>query len=203
MKGLLRISIVRTTYLSARHRGWIIVFRGTRLQLDRGSHIRMTKGSRLFLGRSHFIGTPCSVNIGRSGCLSIQGDVTIFRGARLIIGQDAQLEIGDQSYINYDSAVTCFKHITIGSNCAISWSTNILDGNAHELVVDGIPRPRAQAVHIGNDVWVGSRAMILAANIGDGAVVGAGSVVTSDVPSNVVVAGNPARIARENISWRI
>ena len=48
---------------------------------------------------------------------------------------------------------------------------------------------------IGNDVWIGSRAILLGAiKIGDGAVVGAGSVVTKDVPPYAIVVGNPARI---------
>jgi hypothetical protein len=78
------------------------------MQLDRRAQVRMAKGSRLFLGRSNFVGTPSSLSIGRGGCLTIHGDVTIFSGTRLIIDKGAELEIGDQSYINYDSAVTCF-----------------------------------------------------------------------------------------------
>ena len=203
MKAALRISVFRTLYLSARCGGRVIVFRGTRLQLDRGSRIHVPRGSRLILGRSHFVGTPCSLNIRRNACLTVHGDVTIFRGTRMVIDEGAHLEIGHQSYINYDSAVTCFEHITIGSNCAISWNTNIFDGNAHELIVAGVPRPRTRPVHIGNNVWIGTGAIVLAATIGDGAVVAAGSVVTSDVPGEVAVAGNPARIAKQDISWRM
>ena len=48
---------------------------------------------------------------------------------------------------------------------------------------------------IGNDVWIGTRVMLLGAiTIGDGAIIGAGSVVTKDVPPYAVVAGNPARV---------
>ena len=48
---------------------------------------------------------------------------------------------------------------------------------------------------IGNDVWIGARVIILpGVRIGDGAVIGAGSVVTNDVPSLGVVAGNPAKL---------
>ena len=55
--------------------------------------------------------------------------------------------------------------------------------------------PRTKLV-IGNDVWIGHNAIILpsVSNIGDGAVIGAGSVVTKDVPPFAVVAGNPAKI---------
>jgi maltose O-acetyltransferase len=53
-------------------------------------------------------------------------------------------------------------------------------------------------------VWIGTGAIILpGVTIGDGAVVGAGSVVTSDVKSGTVVAGNPARVIAEDVSWRL
>ena len=55
-------------------------------------------------------------------------------------------------------------------------------------------------VSIGSDVWVGGGAMILpGVTIGDKTVIGAGSVVTKDIPSGVVAAGNPCRIIREII----
>jgi acetyltransferase-like isoleucine patch superfamily enzyme len=88
----------------------------------------------------------------RSGYLAVNGDVTIFRGTRILLGENACLEIGNGTYINFDSAITCFKQITIGANCAISWNTNIVDGNGHELVVDGAPRPLTPPVHIGDNV---------------------------------------------------
>jgi acetyltransferase-like isoleucine patch superfamily enzyme len=53
-------------------------------------------------------------------------------------------------------------------------------------------------------VWIGAGAIILPGVIvGDDAVVAAGSVVTADVPSKTVVAGNPARVIREKVTWRL
>ena len=51
---------------------------------------------------------------------------------------------------------------------------------------------------IGSDVWIGAHAIILGVRIGDGAIVGPGSVVTKDVPPRCVVVGNPARILRHD-----
>jgi acetyltransferase-like isoleucine patch superfamily enzyme len=121
----------------------------------------------------------------------------------VFVHDGGHLEIGTRSFINDCSTVTCFEHIKIGSGCAISWNANILDTNAHELTVEGIPRPRSQGVTIGDHVWIGTGATVLAGvTIGDGAVVAAGSVVTSEVPSKALVAGNPARVIREDASWR-
>ena len=81
---------------------------------------------------------------------------------------------------------------------------NIIDGNGHELIIGGKPRPRTRPLTIGDHVWIGTGAMVLGGvTIGDGAVVAAGSVVTKDVPGKVIVAGNPARVVREDVSWHL
>jgi acetyltransferase-like isoleucine patch superfamily enzyme len=201
----LRISVFWTLYLSVRYGSRIVVLRGTSIQLKRGARICVARGSRLVLGRNRALGAgrPTSLTLSRNARLVIHGDVSIFRSARIVIGEDAELEIGHQSYINFESTVVCWKHIKIGSDCAISWNVNILDGNAHELVVGGVPRPRTRAVRIGDHVWIGTGAIVVGATIGDGSVVAAGSVVTSEVPAKVVVGGNPARILREDVSWQL
>jgi tetrahydrodipicolinate N-acetyltransferase len=197
------VSIVRTLFLTARHRGWCVVSRGTRLKVGPGSRIHIPSGSFLFMGFAHFTPMPCSVHLGQGARLSVEGTVQIHRGTRVFVHDGGHLEIGTRSYINDCSTVTCFEHIKIGSGCSISWNTNILDTNAHELAVQGIPRPRSQRITIGHHVWIGTGATVLpGVTIGDGAVVAAGSVVTSEVPSGALVAGNPARIIREDASWR-
>ncbi|HEY2262159.1 MAG TPA: acyltransferase [Streptosporangiaceae bacterium] len=179
--------------------------RGTRFRLDRGATISVARGSRLILGIStRHAGTPCTLRMRSGARLTVHGNAEIFRGTTVLIGDNAHLELGGKSYINFNSTVTCFEHISVGSGCAISWNTNMFDGNAHELVVDGTPRPRTQPVVIGNEVWIGAGATIMSGvTIGDGAVVAASSVVTADVPSATVAAGNPARVVRTGVTWRM
>jgi acetyltransferase-like isoleucine patch superfamily enzyme len=119
--------------------------------------------------------------------------VSLFAGSRIEIAEGATLTIGKGTYINRRSVVVCEERIDIGANCKISWDVTILDTDQHEL-----PGARRTApVVIGDDVWIGCRAIVLkGVTIGDGAVIGAGSVVTQDVPANTVVAGQPARVLR-------
>jgi len=206
VKAAYRVSVIRTLCLSMRFRSRVIVMRGTRLRLARGAKISVARGSRLILGlnTTHAAGPPCSLRLRPNARLTVHGNAEIFRGTSVLVSDNAHLEMGRKSYINFDSTVVCFDHITIGSDCAISWNTNMLDGNTHELVVDETPRPRTQPVVIGDKVWIGTGATILSGvTIGDGAVVAAGSVVTADVPSRAVVAGNPARVVREKVTWRM
>jgi acetyltransferase-like isoleucine patch superfamily enzyme len=201
---VLRISLLRSLYLSARFRGRIILLRGTRVRLDRGARIRVAPGCRLVLGRQA-AGAPTSLHLMRNARLSVygQGRVTISRSARILILDDAHLEIGGETTIHFNAAITCMKHIVIEPFVAISWNTNILDGNLHELVVDDIPRPRFSLVSLGSYAWICTGATVVGARIGAGAIVGAGSVVTSDVPDKVLVAGNPARVIWKDVSWRV
>lgn len=202
LSAVFRISIMRSLYRSARGGGQCVIFRGSRLQLGKGAQITVARGSRLLIGTRHVGPSPVSLWIRSNASLIVHGSAELVRGTRVLIDDGARLEIGDGSYINYDSTVTCLEHIKIGSRCAISWNVNILDGNAHELVVGGVSRPVTEPVVIGDDVWVGTGVTILSGvTIGDGAVIAAGSVVTSDVPPKTIAAGNPARVIREDVSW--
>jgi acetyltransferase-like isoleucine patch superfamily enzyme len=202
VRVLLHVSVLRTLYWSIRCRGWCVLSRGTRLKVGAGSRLNIPKGAFLFLGFAHFTPAPCSIHVGKRALLSVQGTVQILRGVRVFVNDGAHLEIGTRSYINDCSTVTCFEHIKIGSGCSISWNTNIMDTNIHELVVAGRPRPRSAPVSIADRVWIGSGATILAGTtIGEQAVVAAASVVTAEVPAGVVVAGNPARVIAEDVTW--
>ena len=83
--------------------------------------------------------------------------------------------------------------ISVGDNVSISSSVTIL---AHDASTNKVgARTKIGRVTIGNNVFIGARSLILCnTRIGDNVIIGAASVVTRDIPSNSVVAGNPARI---------
>lgn len=124
--------------------------------------------------------------------------------------------IGDYSYIGRHSRII---YADIGKFCSIAGDTRIGMGrhtleklstspifteasNAtrHSWVSTSIVNPFKRVV-VGNDVWIGERAMILGGRcIGNGAVIGAGAVVTKDVPAYSIVAGVPAKVIRYRFS---
>lgn len=106
--------------------------------------------------------------------------------------------IGEDFFANFNLTILDEARVRIGDHCFIGPNVSILTA-CHPL--DPEQRNRtvewAEPVVIGNNVWIGADVTVLpGVTIGDNTVVGAGSVVTRDVPADVVVAGNPARIIR-------
>jgi acetyltransferase-like isoleucine patch superfamily enzyme len=198
----LQISLVKTLYLSARFRGQIVVMRGTRVCLQRGARIELAPGARLYLGRNHYGGGPLVLRIDRCGRLSIGGVVQISQGSRIVVAENAHLEIENEVFLNYNAAITCWDHISIGHDSMLSWDVNVIDGNFHEISLPGKVLPRTRPLRIGSRVLIGVGAIVAGASIGDGSVVGAGSVVRSDLPPGVIASGNPASVTAKDISWR-
>jgi acetyltransferase-like isoleucine patch superfamily enzyme len=107
------------------------------------------------------------------------------------------LEIGDRTVLNYGVDICATKLVKIGMDCLIGTHVIILDSDFHE-VADHARLPEPRPVTIGDRVWIGNRATILpGVTIGDEAVVGAGSVVMSDVPARSLAMGNPARVIKK------
>lgn len=108
-------------------------------------------------------------------------------------------ELGDHSDIGFKAQI--HGKVIIGNNVMMGpevsiWTRNhVMDRVDIPMIEQGASQEKP--VTIGNDVWICSRAIILpGVNVGNGSVIGAGAVVTKDVPDYAVVAGNPARIIR-------
>jgi maltose O-acetyltransferase len=108
------------------------------------------------------------------------------------------LYIGDKVFFNFNCVVLDVMPVRIGSrtlfgpNVQIYTATHPMD---YQLRATGLEN--AKPVSIGEDVWIGGSAVICpGVNIGDRTVIGAGSVVTKDIPSDVFAAGNPCRVIR-------
>lgn len=115
-----------------------------------------------------------------------------------------ELVIGDGTFVGHLCDFRIARSLRIGEHCLIAGAVTIADYDGHPLDAaarrGGATSPRAEIrpVEIGDDVWIGHGAVILkGVKIGDRAVIGAHATVTRDVPSDCVVAGNPARPVRD------
>ena len=112
------------------------------------------------------------------------------KDASIYIDKEAKVTIGDNVGLNNASIVSVNK-VTIGDDVIIGNESVIYDTDYHGI--DGKPA-KSNPVKIGNHVWIGTKAIILeGVSIGDNSIIGAGSVITRDIPENTIFAGNPAR----------
>lgn len=116
------------------------------------------------------------------------------------------ITIGDNCLIRSNAHITAASRITIGNNLLTGTNVLITDnshGNtdAYSLQIPPIDRPIISKgpVTIGNNVWLGNNVCVMpGVTIGDGAIVGANSLVTHDIPSFTVAAGVPAKVIGHN-----
>jgi maltose O-acetyltransferase len=109
------------------------------------------------------------------------------------------ISIGANSFVNYDAILLDCAPITIGDDVSIGPRVQLLA--ALHPVDDHDARRKgwesAAPIAIGNDVWIAAGVIVCpGVTVGDNSVIGAGSVVTRDVPAHVLAAGNPCRIIR-------
>lgn len=131
-------------------------------------------------------------------CLLGHG-VSIERLGEITAG-GGEITIGGNSFIGQGTIIVSKLRISIGKNCLIAENVTIRDQN-HRFGAQGLIHEsgfNVKEIEIGDNVWIGAKACILAGvRIGEGSVIGAGSVVTKSLPSRIVAAGNPARVLRK------
>jgi acetyltransferase-like isoleucine patch superfamily enzyme len=151
------------------------------------------------------VSAPLSVRLQGRIHLSGRGEVVLGKGVsfngtvvpvELATYDAGRIEIGEHTFINYGSSIAARASVKIGAHCLLGHYTFVMDNDQHDIIRH-MELPRSGPVVIEDHVWIGSKAVILAGvHIGSRAVVGAGSIVTKDVPARCVVAGNPARVLR-------
>lgn len=116
----------------------------------------------------------------------------------LFVDYGENIHLGPRTFVNYNLTALDVAAITIGADCQIGPNVQLLTPT-HPIE----PQPRrdkleaARPITIGDNVWLGGGVIVCpGVSIGENSVIGAGSVVTRDIPANVVAVGNPARVIR-------
>lgn len=174
-----------------------------KLTIGKGS---ITDGLNLQFRRKE---STCKMSIGNDS--AVQG-IFVFEHT------EGSISIGDRSYIGGGMFI-CTEKISIGDDVLVSWGCTFMDNNAHSLLASERKNDVALYIHnvknkenqispdwskikkaaivIKNKAWVGFNCVVLkGVTIGEGAVIGSGSVVTTDVPDYAIFGGNPAKLIR-------
>lgn len=143
-------------------------------------------------------GVPAVKNEGRL----LIGDrvrlASVISTLELSVGPGASLHIGNRVLINHGCSIGATELVRIGDRCNIGSQSILIDNAFHELDPDRRDeRPPSAPVILEDNVWLAARVIVLpGVTIGRNSVIGAGSVVTRDVPANVLAAGIPAKVVR-------
>lgn len=184
----------------------VIVSRKGTILLDKSARIDIQSG-RLLIGESDSPTNKrtksCELILDEGSKMVCGGDLILYEGVCVRIAQNAICKLGHHTYLNRSTTIDCTLEVCIGNYCAISDNVQILDSDSHKILYDGdVSSKISQPVHIGNHVWIGRSAIILkGVTIGDGAIIGAGSVVVRSIPPRCLAVGNPARVIKENVVW--
>jgi acetyltransferase-like isoleucine patch superfamily enzyme len=153
-------------------------------------HFRSEATVGMSIGRGSAIYDGTMFDVGPCGRVTI-GDFALIHGARMIC--DAAVEVGDYALISWNVVLADTYRFPIDPVA-----------RRHELEALPLRRPRvcagsgeARPVRVGSNAWIGFDVCVLpGVTIGDGAIIGARSVVADNVPPYAVAAGNPARVVR-------
>jgi len=136
-----------------------------------------------------------------SGTVEFIGSARVGHGSKISV--KGELIIGDGFCVSAESAIIAASKVVIGKDVLISWDVLIMDTDFHKIF-NGVNRLNQDSpIHIGNNVWIGCRSLVLkGCNIADGVIIAAASTVSQSInESCVVVAGTPAKVIKHNVSW--
>lgn len=144
------------------------------------------------------------VTIGNSFNAGERLKIRVFDTWKNQIFHSPQIKIGNNVCIQSDCHISAINEVRIDDNVLIASFVYISDHSHGEIKLDELPQAPLERplyskgpIHIHKNVWLGEKVTVLpGVTIGEGAIVGAGSVVTKSIPPYTVAAGNPARVIK-------
>lgn len=159
--------------------------------------------------RNHVeIGKNCVINnceiqiCGNDNRLIIKDTARLLGGARIIMGGDATIIIGENAGVRKVDFVAKDAKIEVGALCMFSNNIVLRNHDSHKVLLDGEVVNPAKDIILGRHVWIGQNVTILkGVEIGENSIIAFGAVVTKGCPMGSIIAGNPGKIVKKEISW--
>lgn len=172
-------------------------------QLSLAKALAVLKGAFILPIKANSVGwlgrVSGKLRINNKGKIVIGGNVSFHAKpfpSSISVDKQAKFWVGDHVFFNYGLDIGCTKSIRIGSYTIIGPMVNIIDTNFHPVDVNDLSY--SKDIVISDNVWIGRGVLILpGVTIGANSVIAAGSVVTRDIPDNVLAGGTPAKVIRE------
>lgn len=161
-----------------------------------GNSVQIGHQTHTIDSRILFYGDNCKLIIGKN--CSIRNTVFWFEG------ENGKIVINDSTTIEGACiSVASANSITIGFDCMLSKDINICTTDSHSIIDEKRIRINPDKdINIGDHVWIGMRVLVCkGVTIGNNSVIGAGAIVTKNIPDNSCAAGIPAKIIKSDIDW--
>jgi acetyltransferase-like isoleucine patch superfamily enzyme len=199
-------SFIKYNYLTKnirRKKGcYIVPFSGTHIQIAKSAkfilqgnllcNINKTKGSK----------AECLILLRDNARLTLTGNSDLYYGTTLQVHNGADLKMGE-FHMNTGGTLICAYKITTGNVINMGRGVFIYDSDHHPIFnAEGDRINDAKEIVIGDNVWLGLKSTVMkGAQIGEGSVIGAHSLVAGNIPPHAMVATAPARPVMKDISW--
>ena len=138
-----------------------------------------------------------NINLGESVHIITARDRTVRLTTWALNDHQGDIQIGDCVLLCPGVRIDSASKVTIGQSSMIAAGAYLTDADWHDIYDRTQAIGRTSPVTLGANVWIGDGATVCkGVSIGDNSIIGAGSVVTQDIPANVIAAGNPAKVLR-------